>query len=61
MRLSGCAGPRNLDGSLPRCWLRAEWSDGAAEPSDYWLLTQDEGTPIEELFRWAKIHRPHRT
>ncbi len=29
--------PRAADGSLPECWLLAEWPPGADEPTDYWL------------------------
>lgn len=52
--------PREADGTLPTCWLLAEWPTTAAEPTDYWLSTLDEDTPLEELVWWAKIHRPHR-
>ena len=31
--------PQNRDGSLPDCWLLAEWPTGADEPTDYWLST----------------------
>jgi hypothetical protein len=27
--------PRNADGSLPECWLIAQWPPGAAEPVKY--------------------------
>jgi SRSO17 transposase len=29
--------PREPDGSLPECWLIAEWPPGQPEPTDYWL------------------------
>ena len=29
--------PRAADGSLPECWLVAEWPPHADEPTDYWL------------------------
>jgi hypothetical protein len=29
--------PRAEDGSLPECWLPAEWPPGAPEPTEYWL------------------------
>ncbi len=47
--------PRSPDGSLPECWLLAEWPPGADEPADYWLSSLPEDTPIEELARLAKI------
>jgi SRSO17 transposase len=47
--------PRAEDGSLPECWLLAEWPPEAEAPTDYWLSTLPEGTPIEELVRLAKI------
>jgi SRSO17 transposase len=43
------------DGSLPACWLLAEWPPGADEPTDYWLSTLPPDTPISELVRLAKI------
>jgi SRSO17 transposase len=47
--------PRADDGSLPECWLLAEWPPGADEPTDYWLSTLPEDTPIAGLARLAKI------
>ena len=47
--------PRADDGSLPECWLLAEWPPEADEPADYWLSNLPEGTPLEELVRLAKI------
>jgi SRSO17 transposase len=47
--------PRAGDGSLPDCWLLAEWPPGADEPTDYWLSTLPRATPIAELVRLAKI------
>jgi SRSO17 transposase len=47
--------PRADDGSLPGCWLLAEWPPEADEPTDYWLSNLPEDTPIEELVRFAKI------
>ena len=47
--------PRADDGSLPECWLLAEWPPEAGEPADYWLSNLPEGTPVEELVRLAKI------
>src|SRR4051812_37466353 len=43
------------DGSLPAVWLLAEWPPGAAEPTDIWLSTLGEDTPLAELVRLAKI------
>jgi SRSO17 transposase len=47
--------PRADDGSLPGCWLLAEWPPGASEPADYWLSNLPAGTPVEELVRLARI------
>jgi SRSO17 transposase len=47
--------PRAGDGSLPACWLLAEWPVGAPEPTDYWLSNLPESTPLRELVRLAKI------
>ena len=47
--------PRAADGSLPDCWLLAEWAPGADEPTDYWLSNLPEDTPVTELVRLAKI------
>jgi len=47
--------PRAEDGSLPDCWLLAEWPPHADEPTDYWLATLPPSTPITELVRLAKI------
>ena len=43
------------DGSLPAEWLLAEWPTGATAPTDYWLSTLPEDTPLKELVRLAKI------
>ncbi len=47
--------PRNPDGSLPECWLIAEWPPGTPEPTDYWLSNLPADTPLRELVRLAKI------
>jgi SRSO17 transposase len=47
--------PRNGDGSLPECWLVAEWPAGQAEPVKYWLSNMDARTPLKTLVRLAKI------
>jgi SRSO17 transposase len=47
--------PRADDGSLPECWLLAEWPPDADEPSDYWLSNLPPDTPVTELVRLAKI------
>jgi SRSO17 transposase len=49
------AGRLAADGSLPAVWLLAEWPTEAAEPTDYWLATLPETTPLAELIRLAKI------
>ena len=47
--------PRAADGSLPECWLLAEWPPEADEPTGYWLSTLPPDTPLAELVRLAKI------
>ena len=47
--------PRGPDGSLPECWLIAEWPPGESEPTDYWLSNLPADTPLRELVRLAKI------
>jgi len=47
--------PRHPDGTLPGCWLIAEWPSGEPEPTDYWLSTLPADTPLRELVRLAKI------
>lgn len=47
--------PRAGDGSLPACWLLAQWPPEAGEPTGYWLSTLPEDTPVTELVRLAKI------
>jgi SRSO17 transposase len=41
--------PRGQDGSLPGCWLLAEWPPEADEPAGYWLSNLPEDTPVAEL------------
>jgi SRSO17 transposase len=47
--------PRGSDGSLPECWLLAEWPPGEPEPTDYWLSTLPADTKLRDLVRLAKI------
>jgi SRSO17 transposase len=47
--------PRREDGTLPECWLIAEWPPGKAEPTAYWLSNLPPDTPLRELVRLAKI------
>ena len=47
--------PRNTDGTLPECWLIAEWPPGKPEPTDYWLSNLPIETPLRDLVRLAKI------
>jgi SRSO17 transposase len=47
--------PRANDGSLPECWLLAEWPPQADEPTDYWLSNLPADTPTAGLVRLAKI------
>jgi SRSO17 transposase len=47
--------PRAAGGSLPECWLLAEWPPEADEPTDYWLSNLPDTIPHAELVRLAKI------
>lgn len=47
--------PRNSDGSLPECWLIAEWPPDAAEPVKYWLSNLGTRTSLKTLVRLAKL------
>jgi SRSO17 transposase len=47
--------PRNSDGSLPACWLIAEWPPGEPEPVKYWLSNMDAGTALKSMVGLAKI------
>ena len=47
--------PRGPDGTLPECWLIAEWPPGKPEPTDYWLSNLPADTPLRDLVRLAKI------
>ncbi|GDY33939.1 hypothetical protein GTS_55720 [Gandjariella thermophila] len=47
--------PRGADGSLPECWLLAEWPPGEPEPTDYWLSTLPADIALRDLVRLAKI------
>ena len=47
--------PRTPEGSLPECWLLAEWPPGQAEPTDYWLSNLPADTSLRDLVRLAKI------
>ena len=47
--------PRASDGSLPECWLLAEWPPGEPEPTDYWLSTLPADIRLRDLVRLAKI------
>jgi SRSO17 transposase len=47
--------PRAADGTLPECWLIAEWPPGHPEATDYWLSNLPAGTSLRDLVRLAKI------
>jgi len=47
--------PRAADGSLPQCWLIAEWPPGEPEPTDFWLSNLPPDTPLRDLVGLAKI------
>jgi SRSO17 transposase len=47
--------PRAPDGTLPECWLIAEWPPGQPEPTDYWLSDLPAGASLRDLVRLAKI------
>jgi SRSO17 transposase len=47
--------PRAPDGTLPGCWLLAEWPPHADEPTDYWLSNLPEDATLEDLVATARI------
>jgi SRSO17 transposase len=47
--------PRAADGSLPECWLIAEWPPHQPEPTGYWLSNLPTETRLRDLVRLAKI------
>jgi SRSO17 transposase len=47
--------PRSPDGTLPACWLLAEWPPGADEPAGYWLSSLPDDAAIDDLVTIAKI------
>ena len=47
--------PREKDGSLPERWLLIERPNDETEPTDYWISTLPQDTPISELVRLGKI------
>lgn len=47
--------PRADDGSLPECWLLAEWPPNAKEPTKYWLSNMHPRTPLKTLVQLAKM------
>ncbi|KDN80935.1 hypothetical protein KCH_68890 [Kitasatospora cheerisanensis KCTC 2395] len=55
VRLAGRRPRLEPDGTLPACWLLAQWPAHLAEPSHYWVSNLPADTPIEELVRLAKI------
>jgi SRSO17 transposase len=55
VRPAGRTIPRSDDGTLPECWLLAEWPPGEPEPTDYWLSTLPADVRLRDLVRLAKI------
>jgi len=47
--------PRGINGSVPECWLLAQWPPGEPEPTDYWLSTLPADVRLRDLVRLAKI------
>ena len=47
--------PRAADGSLPECWLIAQWPPDATEPVKYWLSNLDPRASFKSLVRLAKL------
>jgi hypothetical protein len=46
---------RGGDGSLPECWLLAEWPSAADKPTGFWLYTLPEFTPAPSSCALSKI------
>jgi SRSO17 transposase len=47
--------PRHDDGSLPDCWLIAEWPPGEPGPVKYWLSNMAADTALKTMVRLGKI------
>jgi SRSO17 transposase len=47
--------PRGPGGTLPDCWLLAQWPPHQDEPTDYWLSNLPADAPIEDLVQTARI------
>jgi SRSO17 transposase len=45
----------NTQTQLPMRWLLAEWPADAPAPTDYWLSSLPEDTPLDELVRLGKL------
>jgi len=46
---------RQDDGTLPECWLLAEWPEGKEQPVKYWLSNLPADTPLVTLVQSAKL------
>jgi len=55
VRLAGRRPRLEQDGTLPACWLLAQWPHDLPEPSHYWVSSLPADTSVEELVRLAKI------
>jgi len=55
MTRRGSGNPSDDDGALPEQWLIAEWPNGTAEPTDFWIANLPADTPIATMVRLAKI------
>lgn len=47
--------PHNPHVPVPAVWLLVQWLAREDHPTDYWLSTLPEITPIEELVRLGQI------
>jgi len=47
--------PRHDDGSLPECWLIAEWPPDEPEPVKYWLSNMAAETALKTMVRLGKL------
>ena len=59
MTRRGSGNPSDDDGALPEQWLIAEWPNGTAEPTDFWIANLPADTPIATMAREDPL--AHRT
>lgn len=54
LRVRPAHGKRDGKEFEPVQWLLIQWPDHEPEPTNFWLSTLPDSTPVQELIRWAK-------